>query len=346
MLTAILLIMIMAAISVLMLGVVVAQKTPTVFADKNGQTVFASEAGLDAALSQLRSSLGAPDLVTGKIYGDPRLLPCTVQGSVNSAGTPLKYKVNVTYFDQSPTGKDATWRAANKLLCSPTTGVAIAPSFALLSSEGVDADLKGLATGAGNRTIETVYTFQVSNNNIDGGTIYTFGDKHCLQATGQTVGSKVVYVDAADCREDDPRRLWTYGKDYSPAPVGFRPRGHALVHHRQCQRWREHRHHADQVHGRATPPRCSAGRVGRSSTARTPPGTNYANLCLSAGAVYADADLVGKNLKYGTLPGRRHRLRIVRPRPPCRCRRGRQVDEPDRQLPRVRPVHGRHRRET
>ena len=332
MLTAILLIMIMAAISVLMLGVVVAQKTPTVFADKNGQTVFASEAGLDAALSQLRSSLGAPDILTGKIYGDPRLLPCTVQGSVNAAGTSLKYKVNVAYFDQSPTGKDTSWRAVNQLTCSPTTGVAIAPSFALLSSEGVDADLKGMASGAGNRTIETVYTFQVSNNNIDGGTIYSFGDKHCLQATGQTVGSKVVYVDAADCREDDPRRLWTYGKDYSlhlsVSDLGATP---------LC------------ITGNAS----GGGNIDITLTKCTTGNTSQM-FSWQGGAQFNGENTAGKDYSIPVpqrwrrvlrrrprgqepqirhVPGRGHRLRFVRPGPPRRCRRGRQVDEPDRQLP-------------
>ncbi|WP_421733820.1 hypothetical protein [Cellulomonas sp.] len=211
----VMLIMIVGALSVLVLGVTVAQVRPTQFGTKTEQTVFAAEAGIDATLSQLRLNLAAPDLLTGKIYGDPHKLPCTVSGHVGGSSTDLEYVTTITYFDVDPTGKDATWRAANDLTCSTTAGVAIAPSFALISSQGKDKAVMGLSAAAGNRTIETVYTFQVSNNNIDGGTIYNFGDTYCLQADGQTVNSTVSYVAATGCRTDDPRRLWSWGKDYS-----------------------------------------------------------------------------------------------------------------------------------
>lgn len=214
MLTAVLLVLVLGALSVLMLGVVVSQARPTMFADKNARTVFAAETGLDAALSQMRSALGAPDILTGKIFGDPSKLPCTVQGSVGAAGSTLRYNVTITYYDENPAGKSAAWRASEKMTCSPTTGVLSAPSFALLSSQGSDSALPGFNATAGNRAVETVYTFQVSTNNIDGGVIYAFGDKHCLQATGQTVGSKVIYVPAAECRDEDPRVLWSYASDY------------------------------------------------------------------------------------------------------------------------------------
>ena len=215
MLMVVMLIMIVGALSVLVLGVVVAQVKPTAFGTKNERTVFAAEAGIDATLSQLRLSLGAADVVTGKIYGDPRKLPCTVQGQVGGTSATLAYKTTITYFDQDPAGKDATWRAANKLNCSLTNGVQIAPSFAVISSQGVDGAVQNMSASSGNRTIETTYTFQVSNNNIDGGTIYAYGDGYCLQADGQTPGSTVSYVSATNCRTDDPRRLWSWGTDYA-----------------------------------------------------------------------------------------------------------------------------------
>jgi hypothetical protein len=214
-LLSLMLIMIVAAMAVLMLGVVVAQVKPTMFGTKNQQTVFAAEAGIDATMSQLRLALGAEDLVTHKTYGDSRKLPCSVQGHLGGTNATLQYTVTITYFDTDPKGKDQAWRDANKLACSPTNGVSIAPSFAVISAEGMDAKVAGMSATAGDRTVETVYTFQVSNNNINGGVIYAFGDTFCLQADGQTAGSTITYVPAAGCREDDPRRLWSWGTDYA-----------------------------------------------------------------------------------------------------------------------------------
>ena len=54
MLTVIMLMMVMSALSVLLLGVVMAQVKPTMFAAKNARTVFAAETGIDSALSQVR----------------------------------------------------------------------------------------------------------------------------------------------------------------------------------------------------------------------------------------------------------------------------------------------------
>ena len=56
MLTVILLIMVCAAVSILMLGVVIAQVKPTVFEGKNTRTISAAEAGVDATTSQFRTA--------------------------------------------------------------------------------------------------------------------------------------------------------------------------------------------------------------------------------------------------------------------------------------------------
>lgn len=302
MLTAVLLIMVMTALSVLMLGVVTAQVRPTMFADKNGRTIFAAETGLDAALSQMRSSLSPEDLLTHKIYGNPAGLPCTVKGKVGAAASTLRFEVTVTYFDENPAGKDAAWRGANKMTCSPTTGVGTAPSFAVLSSQAFDAGVPGMATSAGNRAIETVYTFQVTNNNIDGGVIYAFGDKHCLKATGQTSGSKVTYQAAAACRDDDPTVLWTYAPDYkihlSVTDLGGPSAAMCLTGNAQTGGNIE-----------VTLKKCNSETVnqyfswigGAHWTGQKNDNSNYSNpkMCLGAGGTFSDVDLVGKALKYG-----------------------------------------------
>ena len=210
--TAVLLIMIVGALSVLMLGLVVAQVKPTLFNAKNSRTIVAAEAGIDAALSQMRSATSV-DAITHKTLGDPRKLPCTVQGPVDAASVDLVYNVTLTYFDEDPKGRDDAWRTLNKLVCG-ASGLTVAPSFAVISSEGLDAGVPGRASTSGDRTLETVYTFQIENNNIDGGAIYSYGNAFCLQADGQTVGSKISYVSAELCRTDDPRRLWSWKDDY------------------------------------------------------------------------------------------------------------------------------------
>jgi hypothetical protein len=270
------------------------------FAGKNSRTVFAAEAGLDAALGQVRSALGAAD-ASGNVYGDPHKLPCTVQGHVGGATSTTEYKVTMTYFYEDPAGKDAAWRSLNKLACSPTTGLSISPSFALLSASGLDAGVPGLATTAGDRELETVYTFQVSNTNIDGGTIYATGDKHCLQASSQKAGATVTYVKGAICGSDDPRQMWTYTKKYqlmlsvtnsggSVVPLCITGNadggGNIEVTLTKC---------VDGNHNQEFSWEGGARFRGQKAD-----GTNYSSFCLNAGAVYDDTTLVGQTLKYGT----------------------------------------------
>lgn len=303
MMTVIMLIMIVGSLSVLLLGVIVAQVKPTMFADKNARTVFAAETGLDATLSQVRSAVGPTD-PSGNAYGDPTKLPCSVQGAVGAAGTPLSYSVRVQYFDENPVGKDATWRAANAFPCVPGSGVSVAPGFAVLSSEGLDAGVAGMATASGNRRLETIYTFQISNNNIDGGTIYAFGAKHCLQATGQTAGSKVLYVDAAQCGSDDPRQLWSYAKDYTIhlSVTDLGGAGSALCMTGNAST-------GGNIDVTLTP--CSASNTAQKFSweggarwrGQQTSNAGYSGSCLGATAVYTDAALIGKPLKYGTCGG-------------------------------------------
>ena len=58
--------------------------TPSMSDGIVGIKQIAAEAGISAALSQFRSALGAPDPISGAVYGDPRLLPCTVTGTAKS----------------------------------------------------------------------------------------------------------------------------------------------------------------------------------------------------------------------------------------------------------------------
>lgn len=211
--TAILLIMVCTAVSVLMLGVITAQIKPTLFAAKNSRTISAAEAGVDASLTVLRSARMI-DPISGAELGDPRKLPCTVTGAVDGS-TSYTYRATIRYYDLDPSGQTSAWRATNAKACTPGNGLAAAPMFAVISSEGLGDGIPGLATAAGDRTLETIYTFQLTNDNVEGGAIYAYGLGFCLEASGTTAGSTVKYVPAEACRTDDPLRMWSWRDDYS-----------------------------------------------------------------------------------------------------------------------------------
>lgn len=212
MLSVILLVMVVSALSVLMLGVVVAQVKPTVFQAKNTRTIAAAEAGIDATLSQLRTATRTD--LAGNVYGDPHKLPCTVSGTVGGASATLTYAVQIAYFTVNPAGMNAAWRSANQIVCTPGNGMSYSPSFAVITSSGADAALVGYSSSVGNRTLESVYTFQVVNQNVAGGIMWDWGRGGCLKANSATPNAGVTYVAAASCTDGD-LTLWSYKSDYT-----------------------------------------------------------------------------------------------------------------------------------
>ena len=211
--TAILLIMVCTALSVLMLGVITAQLKPTLFAAKNSRTIAAAEAGVDASLTVIRNARSIDPISTTEL-GDPRKLPCTVTGKLDGSSN-YTYRATVRYYDLDPSGKTEAWRSTNAKTCTPGNGLAASPMFALISSEGLGDGVPGLASEAGDRTLETIYTFQLTNDNVEGGAIYSYGLGFCLEASGTSSGSTVKYVAADVCRTDDPLRMWSWRDDYS-----------------------------------------------------------------------------------------------------------------------------------
>lgn len=205
------LIMVTATLSILVLGLVLAQVKPSQFAQKNSRTVFAAEAGIEAALGEIRSSLKPPDH-SGAVYGDRSKLPCTVDGPVVSGTDNLTYSVAITYYKDDPSGKDPVWLAANKLACNKGYGTLVEPSFAILEASGTANGVKGLAATAGNRSISTIYAFQVTNVNVSGGLMYNFDDSFCLRADAAVANAKVRYT--ATCNGGDDLALWVYDTDY------------------------------------------------------------------------------------------------------------------------------------
>ncbi|MFF1529289.1 ricin-type beta-trefoil lectin domain protein [Cellulomonas sp. NPDC058312] len=225
MMSSILLVLIMASLSMVVLALVMAQTRPTEFARKNTRTIFAAEAGVEAALSRIRSAGGAADF-TGAVYGDLTQLPCTLSGTVADATGELRYSVQVRYYKDDPAGQSATWLANNKMTgCRPATQ----PAYAYISAQGFSETTPRLSADEADRSLSSVYQFNTTNSNINGGRIYTFGDQYCLRADNTTVGSTITYVPKDQCGADDDRELWVYDADYKlKLSVSTLPGGKAL----------------------------------------------------------------------------------------------------------------------
>jgi hypothetical protein len=236
MLSAILFMIIVAGLATIMVSVVLGQVAPSYIAQKGTQTVYAAQAGLQAALGQLRS---ASQIVTGKQIGNVKTLPCTVTGSLNPGSTDgLSYSVKISYFPTDPTGQSDSWLTAHQFACKDTvgnsdSGVTVpAPTtqplkYALMVSQGIGGAIPGTSdTTDGNRSIAAVYTFEVSNTNIVGGRIYDYNNNnsYCMSAvptvaggTTTKTGGLIQFLPASKCvagPTTDPLQLWIYGQDY------------------------------------------------------------------------------------------------------------------------------------
>ncbi|GIG29130.1 RICIN domain-containing protein [Cellulomonas marina] len=225
MLSALLVILLMTALSVVVMGVVLQAALPGQYQRKSTRSVFAAEAGIEAAVSRIRSAGSAADF-TGTVYGDLAQLPCSVQGTVAAAvpGTSagagaagaagLGYTASIAYYKDDPAGRDAAWLAANAMPCAAGGGVATQPRYARIASAGVVPGGPLLEAGEGDRTIVSVYRFRTTNTNVAGGRIWTLGHSYCLRATSDTAGSAVTYAAADTCGADDVRELWIWDSTY------------------------------------------------------------------------------------------------------------------------------------
>ncbi|SNS38249.1 hypothetical protein SAMN06309944_0024 [Micrococcales bacterium KH10] len=212
----ILLIVVVGMLAITVMGVILAQVTPTIFSQKNSRTVTAAEAGIAAALGEIRAAV-APDPVNGEILGNSRALPCSAAGTVTGSGGDLKYQVNIRYYKIDPTNMDEAWRNNNKMSCftqGTITGVPVTPSYALITSAGTDAQLPERVGHSANRTMQTIYRFDVSNYNISGGIIFAYGTAFCLVADEAKEGSAIRYVAANHCQEDTDLNMWSWLEDY------------------------------------------------------------------------------------------------------------------------------------
>ncbi|MDQ0427068.1 hypothetical protein [Cellulomonas iranensis] len=213
MLSAIMLALILTTLSILVLGLVLSQAMPTQFQRKSTQTVYAAEAGIETALSSVRTALGSEDFV-GAVYGDIRKLPCALEGTVATPGGDLGYKVTVRYYRDNPAGQSESWLNSKKLSCVPGSGTTLQPLFAYITSTGDAPTGATLGQDDAVRTMSSIYRFNTTSTNVVGGRLYSYESKYCLRADGTTAGSTVSYVRVDQCGVDDDRELWVYDKDY------------------------------------------------------------------------------------------------------------------------------------
>lgn len=206
--------LIATSLSMLLLGVVIAQVKPLQVQQKSTRTINGAQAGIDATLSQIRTALFAAN-AEGKVFGDRGKLPCTVTGKVGADPGDLSYAVTVTYYDVDPTNLTPAQRTPHALVCSPGTGTAVVPAFALMTSTSTAAATVGVPAATARRSVQSLYAFKVTNENIPGGLFYSANSLFCLQAEGETVGARVKYVAAVDCHGGDPLQTWVYDKDYA-----------------------------------------------------------------------------------------------------------------------------------
>ncbi len=214
MITSLLLIIIVGALSLAVAGVVLSETKPTQAARKDVGTLNAASSGFEVALHRLRA---ATDAAGNGIRGQ---LPCTMTdrtlgtrltGSVGPNSGSFTYDVYVRYYFSDPTNQTTTWLRDNTIACSGSAPVAV-PQFAYLQSSGQGAAIGGASANQGDRNLHTTYTFRTSNYNVAGGRLQENGTTLCMDVgTSPAVGSPV-YVKS--CQPVGTQsQSWSYRAD-------------------------------------------------------------------------------------------------------------------------------------
>ena len=202
-------------VMLVLLAVLLSQMQSIKFAQKNTRTGYAAQAGIQAALSVLRSNTKVVHVGgAAGTYGDPAALPATLTGNVDgAAGGDLTYTVSLQYFLLSPSGRNDAWIAANKLPVPLSSDPSAQPKYVRIVSEGHDAAIADLGADVGDRVISALYTFTTTNINVAGGLIRSTDRTRCLRASSASTGATMTMVSIASCN-DDIRDLWVYDTDY------------------------------------------------------------------------------------------------------------------------------------
>lgn len=208
-LSVILFMVMIAGMSLLMLGVLAGQAGPSLTAQKRTQTGYAAQAGLQATLNTIRSISHSTPL---GVYGDRAKLPCTLTGKVDGSSSNLTYSVSIQYFAVDPTDKDEVWRTNHRIICIGGATLASQPAFAFILSKGIGQDVINETSLSGNRGIGAVYAFQLSNINIPGGLLLTSTTGFCVRAASATTGATLTFAPVANCTVAGTDK-WVYDSD-------------------------------------------------------------------------------------------------------------------------------------
>jgi hypothetical protein len=223
MLTAILFIIIMAGVSTIILGVVSAQTIPSYIDQKGTKTIYSAQAGIQAALAEIRSA-ATLDPVSGNTYGDTTKLPCSLTGTTNGPSDGNSYSVTIAYYTTDPTGSSPTaaLSCGTGAYNSTGHGPVGTPKYALITSQGLASQIPVIGSTQANRTITALYTFKVSNVNILGGLIFNRDGTACMQAssTNPVPAPTITFVAAANCSAtgaNSTLQLWSYNSSWQIA---------------------------------------------------------------------------------------------------------------------------------
>jgi len=208
----------LSGMSLVLLAIIVGQIGPSYAAQKGTKTVYAAQAGLQAALGVIRNVGLAPN-ANNVVYGNLAKLPCSVSGNADGVSSNITYTARVTYFTLDPTNRGEPWinNPANQIPCSPTSGLGAQPNYAYVVSKGVGVASPGRDASESNRSIAAVYKFRVTRVNVPGGRILNVATTHCLQAEPLDgvikAGSRMKFVPRADCIVDTSQ-LWVHDATY------------------------------------------------------------------------------------------------------------------------------------
>ena len=213
-LTALFFMVLVAGLSLVLLGVILGQTTQGYVEQKNTKTVYAAQAGLQAALGIIRSA-ALPADEAGAVFGDINKLPCTFSGRVDANDDGTGYSVAVKYYLEDPLGSDPGWQSTEFVQAPGDCAFASLPKYALIKSTGTGTAVPGnTSPDYGNRTLSAVYKFKVATNlNIAGGKIYNNNAQFCLSANSATTGSVINFLPAAQCSNDE-LQSWVYDLNY------------------------------------------------------------------------------------------------------------------------------------
>ncbi|MEU4625407.1 ricin-type beta-trefoil lectin domain protein [Actinoplanes sp. NPDC023801] len=211
---ALLLILVSMSMSALLAPVVVGQIVNTRTASERTLALRTAQAGIHIAMGQLRAA------ADNSGTGDPLRLPAgPFTGSIGPHGN-QRYQVAITYRDLD-----------GNTLTSP---LQTQPASAVLVSTGITAASGVFGPGTLNsRTMQAIYTFRVSNQNIPGGQIHVRSSTVdlCLDAgTAQPSAGTVTTMQR--CSGSPAQQIWAYNSDLTIALVssktGSNPLGMCL----------------------------------------------------------------------------------------------------------------------